>query len=134
MDAASRCYLNSILIRRDSFLSTADNLPDDYDRAALRALPISAPALLGPQVSVNVENWDKKKFDSSVRSIISKAGKDRRSPRKRSFRTDSQPPSKSRRFDSSASQHPSSRGGAGRGKTKSFSSRGKPTPKSAHPQ
>ena len=133
VDASARCYLNTVLIKRDCFLKSADRLPDENDRSALRSLPISAPALIGPQVAANVERWEKRQFDSSVRSIMSRADKRKHSPQKRHLSASSHTPaSKFRKFDSSYSRS-SSHGGASRGRFPS--KRGKSKPKaSAHPQ
>ena len=134
VDATARCYLSTILVRRDSFLGSADKLPDTYNRAALRCLPISAPALFGPQVALNVEKWDKREFDFSVRKIVSKAGGRKSSPRKRFSNPESLPPAKFRKGDVSSSRSSSfSKRNTGRGNH--HSSRGKSKPKgSAHPQ
>ena len=135
VDATARCYLNAVLIKRDSFLNSADKLPEEYDRSALRSLPISAPALIGPQVALNVKRWEKRHFDSSVHSIVARADKDKRSPRKRHQSAPShRPASKFRRYDSSGSRAwPSSRANSGRGRP--LSRQGKSKPKaSAHPQ
>ena len=135
VDATARCYLNTVLIKRDSFLHTADKLPDDYDRSALRSLPISAPALIGPQVALNVEKWEKRQFDRSVHSIVAKADKVGHSPRKR-FRSasDQRSASGSKKSYSSAFRSSSfSRQKSSRGRF--IPKNGKSKPKaSAHPQ
>ena len=135
VDATARCYLNTVLIRRDSFLSSADKLPQDYDKSALRSLPISAPALIGPQVAHNVEKWEKRQFDRSVRSIVSKADKVERSPRKRArSASDQHSASGSKRFNSSASRSSSfSQRKSSRGRFVPKNGKSKPKA-SAHPQ
>ena len=135
VDATARCYLNSILIRRDSFLGSADKLPNSYDRSALRSLPISAPALIGPQVEKNVEKWEKQQFDSSVRSIVAKASKRRSpSPKKRAHSADNRPSSKFARFQpSSARFASSSQKFSNKGRFNSKQGKSKPKA-SAHPQ
>ena len=134
VDASSRCYLNTVLIKRDSFLQSADKLPQDYDKSALRSLPISSPALIGPQVTLNVEKWEKRQFDRSVRSIVSKADRVERSPRKRArSASDHHPSHGSKRFFSSANRPSFAQQKASRGR--SGPKYGKSKPKaSAHPQ
>ena len=133
-DSVARCYLDAILIRRDSFLSSADRLPEEYDRSALRSLPIASPTLIGPQVALNVEKFEKKQFDTSVRSIVSKSGGKKASPRKRSLHSDFHTPAKFKRRDGSSSR-PSSFFKKNTGRGNHHSSRGKSQPKgSAHPQ
>ena len=134
--STARCYLNTILIKRDSFLHSADKLEQDYDKSALRSLPISAPALIGPQVALNVEKWEKRQFDHSVRSIVSKAHKKvEHSPRKRARSTsDQRSASGSKRFYSSAFRSSSSsQQRAGRGRFNPKNQKSKPKA-SAHPQ
>ena len=134
VDATARCYVNTVLIKRDSFLGVSDKLPDVYNRAALRSLPITAPSLIGPQVAVNVEKYEKRQFDTSVRKIVSKAGGQKSSPRKRFSHPESQPPAKFKRGDGSSSRS-SSFSKRNMGKGNHHSNRGKPKPKgSAHPQ
>ena len=135
VDATARCYVNSVLIRRDSFLHEADKLPKDDDRSALRSLPIAAPALIGPQVEKNVERWEKRQFDTSVRSIVSKAAKHRSPSKKRASSTDNRPPFKSGRFQSASSSRSSSASHRPSGRGRFPGHQGKSKPKaSAHPQ
>ena len=130
--ATARCYLNTVLIKRDSFLNSADKLTQDYDKSALRSLPISGRALIGPQVALNVEKSEKQQFDRSVRSIVSKADKTSRSPRKRArSSSDLRPTSGSKRTYSSAFRPSQQK--ANRGRFPSRSQKSKPKA-SAHPQ
>ena len=131
-DSLARGYLNSILIKRDSFLSEASKLPDANDRSALRSLPISPTALFGPQVKLSVERWAKNDFDDTVKDCMkSKARSESKKPFKRP-RTDSKPPRpQNLASDSFANSHPKK----SYGNKNQTSYRGKPKPKgSAHPQ
>ena len=132
-DAVARCYLDAVLVKRDSFLNSADKL-DPCDRSALRSLPIMAPALIGPHVALNVEKAEKRQFDVSVRKIVSKAGGQKSSPRKRFSHPDSHPSPKFRRGESSSSRT-STFSKRNTGRSNQHSNWGKPKPKgSAHPQ